>query len=92
VSTASASAPATKSSFSAPSRAAAAVGTGTSSCAARRGSLPRHLAAATAAEAGAAPSGPSADPSPLSAEDEAERAKLAQVPFTRSLLGFVLPG
>ncbi|TKW22207.1 hypothetical protein SEVIR_4G214400v4 [Setaria viridis] len=73
-----ASAPVPNSGFSAPSRAAAIVGTGTSSYAAGRGSLPRHLAAAAAAGAGAAPSGPS-DPTPLSAEDEVERAKLAQV-------------
>ncbi|RCV22246.1 hypothetical protein SETIT_4G205500v2 [Setaria italica] len=73
-----ASAPVPNSGFSAPSRAAAIVGTGTSSYAAGRGSLPRHLDAAAAAGAGAAPSGPS-DPTPLSAEDEVERAKLAQV-------------
>lgn len=55
--------------FFAPSRTAV-IG-GTSSYAAGRITLPRHLAAAAA-------SSPS-EPSPLSAEDEAERAKLAQV-------------
>jgi len=65
------SSPAPKPRFSAPSRGAATVGTGTSSCAACRSSLPRHRAPAAA-------SGPS-EPSPLSAEDEAERAKLAKV-------------
>ncbi|PUZ59833.1 hypothetical protein GQ55_4G074700 [Panicum hallii var. hallii] len=64
------SSPAPKPSFSAPSRGAATVGTGTSSYAAGRSSLPRHLAAAAA-------SGPS-EPTPLSAEDGAERAKLAK--------------
>jgi len=65
------SSPAPKPRFSAPSRGAATVGTGTSSCAACRSSLPRHRAPAAA-------SGPS-EPTPLSAEDEAERAKLAKV-------------
>ncbi|RLM55258.1 protein TIC 21, chloroplastic-like isoform X1 [Panicum miliaceum] len=64
------SSPAPKPSFSAPSRGAATVGTGTSSYAAGRSSLPRHLAAAAA-------SGPS-EPTPLSAEDGAERAMLAK--------------
>ena len=71
------SSPAPKPRFSAPSRGAATVGTGTSSCAACRSSLPRHRAPAAA-------SGPS-EPTPLSAEDEAERAKLAKVPITRVL-------
>ncbi|CAL5039546.1 unnamed protein product [Urochloa decumbens] len=73
------SAPAPNPRFSvAPSLAAAIVGNGTSSYAAGRSSLPRHLAAAALVGAAAAASGPS-DPSPLSVEDEAERAKLAQV-------------
>ncbi|WVZ79291.1 hypothetical protein U9M48_026889 [Paspalum notatum var. saurae] len=77
--------------FCAPGRAPA-IGGGTSPYAAGRISLPRHLAAA-AAGAGAAAPGPSEPsplseededeaeqaPSPPSAEDEAERAKLAQV-------------
>ncbi|CAN6201023.1 unnamed protein product [Urochloa humidicola] len=62
----------------APSRAAAIIGAGTSSYAAGRSSLPRHLAAAAEAGAGVAASGPD-DLTPLSAEDEAERSKLAQV-------------
>lgn len=90
VSSAVASAPAPAPHFSAPSRAAA-VG-GTSFYAAGRISSPRHLTAA-AAGAGAPASSPpdlsplsaeaESDPGPLSAEDVAERAKLAQVPFTR---------
>ncbi|CAN6220686.1 unnamed protein product, partial [Urochloa humidicola] len=63
-----------------PSRAAAVVGTGTSSYAAGRSSWPRHFAAAASAGVGAAVSGPSETSPPLSAEDEAERAKLAQAP------------
>ncbi|OEL35993.1 Protein TIC 21, chloroplastic [Dichanthelium oligosanthes] len=65
-------------SFSAHSRAAGIGDTGTSSYAAGRSSLLRHLAAASAAGVGPPASGPS-DPTPLSPEDEAERAKLAQV-------------
>ncbi|CAD6338942.1 unnamed protein product [Miscanthus lutarioriparius] len=86
VSSAVASAPAPAPHFSAPSRAAA-VG-GTSFYAAGRISSPRHLTAA-AAGAGAPASSPpdlsplsaeaESDPGPLSAEDVAERAKLAQV-------------
>ncbi|CAN6194109.1 unnamed protein product [Urochloa humidicola] len=75
-----ASAPTPNPRFSvAPSRAAAIVGTGgTSSYAAGRSSFPGHLAAAASVGAGPAAPGPS-DTTPLSAEDEAERAKLAQV-------------
>ncbi|TKW22964.1 hypothetical protein SEVIR_4G262900v4 [Setaria viridis] len=65
-------APAPKPHFSAPSRGAAIIGTGTLSYAASQGSLPRHLSVAAAA------SGPS-DPTPVYAQDEAERTKLAQV-------------
>ncbi|XP_034590897.1 protein TIC 21, chloroplastic isoform X2 [Setaria viridis] len=84
-----ASAPVPNSGFSAPSRAAAIVGTGTSSYAAGRGSLPRHLAAAAAAGAGAAPSGPS-DPTPLSAEDEVSKKLEKTARYFKNLgtLGF----
>ncbi|KAF8687842.1 hypothetical protein HU200_042784 [Digitaria exilis] len=67
-----ASAPPPKPRFTAPRRAAATRGTGTSSYAAGRSSLPRHLPAT------AAVSVPS-DPTPLYEEDEAARVKLAQV-------------
>ncbi|XP_004965790.1 protein TIC 21, chloroplastic isoform X2 [Setaria italica] len=84
-----ASAPVPNSGFSAPSRAAAIVGTGTSSYAAGRGSLPRHLDAAAAAGAGAAPSGPS-DPTPLSAEDEVSKKLEKTARYFKNLgtLGF----
>ncbi|KAG2613079.1 protein TIC 21, chloroplastic-like [Panicum virgatum] len=65
------SSPAPKPHFSSPSRGAAIVGTGTSSYAAGRSSLPRHLASA------AAPG--TSEPTPPPAEDEAERAMLAKV-------------
>ena len=71
------SSPAPKPHFSSPSRGAAIVGTGTSSYAAGRSSLPRHLASA------AAPG--TSEPTPPPAEDEAERAMLAKVPITRVL-------
>jgi hypothetical protein len=66
--------PASAKHFSAPCRAATSGGT--LSYAAVRSSLPRLAAAAAESPA----SGPS-DPTPLYSEDEAERAKLAQVPL-----------